>query len=61
MQKKRFIAGARCPKCDALDSIFTCFEQGIQYVRCTECDFEQEEIQTPAKQPELIIQKIRPE
>lgn len=61
MQKKRFIAGAKCPKCYALDSVFTYFERGKQYIRCTECDFAQEETQAPEKQSELIIQKIKPQ
>ena len=61
MQKKRFIAGAKCPKCNAFDSVFTYFEHGKQYIRCTECDFEQEENQVPEKQSELVIQKIKPQ
>ncbi|MGL4476526.1 MAG: YheV family putative zinc ribbon protein [Shewanella sp.] len=45
--KKRFVAGARCPKCQAQDSILLFKEHGIETVECTECDYRDQ--QTDAK------------
>lgn len=40
MLKKRFIAGATCPKCGELDKIFTYLdEQQEQWRACASCDF----------------------
>ncbi|GAA4360073.1 YheV family putative zinc ribbon protein [Kangiella marina] len=36
---KRFVAGARCPECKAMDTI-VCFYQDDVFIReCVECDF----------------------
>jgi len=34
--KKRFVAGAKCPKCGAKDSILLFKENGIETVECTD-------------------------
>ncbi|MGI2259193.1 YheV family putative zinc ribbon protein [Shewanella sp. GXUN23E] len=39
--KKRFVAAARCPKCQALDSIMLFKENGVETVECTECDYRE--------------------
>lgn len=40
-QKKRFIAGATCPKCGAVDKIYV-LESGDERSRhCTRCDFSE--------------------
>lgn len=38
--KRRFIAGAVCPRCAALDRIVSWEADGRQYRACVECDFE---------------------
>lgn len=43
MQKKRFIAGAVCPRCAALDRIITFEREGLPYRGCISCDFEEEQ------------------
>lgn len=38
--KKRFIASAICPQCQAFDSIMWCTEPE-EYIQCARCDFMQ--------------------
>lgn len=38
-QKKRFIAGATCPHCQAQDTLRWWTENNIEIVECVECDF----------------------
>ncbi|AXQ14710.1 MULTISPECIES: YheV family putative zinc ribbon protein [Shewanella] len=41
--KKRFVAGAKCPKCQAQDSIVLFKENGIETVECVECDYREQQ------------------
>lgn len=43
--KKRFIAGATCPKCNALDSVALTLENALETLNCVHCGFKQ--TQTP--------------
>ena len=36
-QKKRFIAGAVCPKCEAMDTLMLFIENDIEQVECVQC------------------------
>ena len=36
---KRFIAGAICPRCAAMDRIRAWEQNGIRYRECVSCDF----------------------
>lgn len=36
---KRFIAGAICPRCSAMDRIRSWEQNGIRYRDCVSCDF----------------------
>lgn len=36
---KRFIAGAICPRCAAMDRVRTWEQNGIRYRDCVNCDF----------------------
>jgi len=38
--KKRFIASAVCPQCQAFDSIIWCIEPE-EYIQCVRCSFMQ--------------------
>lgn len=40
--QKRFIAGAACPKCAALDKIVMYQEDGKDYRECVACGFKDE-------------------
>ena len=37
--KKRFIAGAICPNCKALDSLMLYLENNVEKVSCVKCDY----------------------
>ncbi|MGC3874633.1 YheV family putative zinc ribbon protein [Halomonas sp. GXIMD04776] len=51
---KRFIAGAICPRCAAMDRVRTWEQNGIRYRDCVSCDFfEQLPIEQPASAQEL--------
>lgn len=39
--RKRFIAGAVCPRCGAMDRIHVYETDGDQYKACVACDFEE--------------------
>ncbi|MBE7214003.1 YheV family putative metal-binding protein [Shewanella benthica] len=41
--KKRFVAGAKCPKCKAVDSIVLFKEQGVETVECVDCDYREQQ------------------
>ncbi|WP_404401246.1 YheV family putative metal-binding protein [Idiomarina seosinensis] len=36
-QKKRFIAGAVCPKCEAMDTLMLFIENDVEQVECIAC------------------------
>ncbi|MDV6317286.1 YheV family putative zinc ribbon protein [Idiomarina sp. HP20-50] len=36
-EKKRFIAGAVCPKCEAMDTLMLFIENDIEQVECVQC------------------------
>lgn len=55
MTRKRFVAGAKCPKCHSQDSIVLFKENGIETVECVECDYREQ--QTEAK----VSQKAKSE
>ena len=39
--RKRFIAGAVCPKCKQLDKVYTYEKDGRDYASCTQCDYNE--------------------
>ena len=43
--KKRFIAGANCPQCNALDTVALTLENAVETLSCVSCGFKQS--QTP--------------
>ena len=60
--KKRFIAGAVCPKCSAMDRLVM-FEQGGATVReCVECGFTdtQQDLETQAEL-ETRVNQVEPQ
>ena len=40
-RKKRFIAGAACPKCHEIDTMMLYLEQGVEKVECVSCGHTQ--------------------
>ena len=41
IQNKRFIAGAKCPKCKAIDSIMLFVQDGVEQLECIECGYHE--------------------
>ncbi|AWV87366.1 hypothetical protein F939_00990 [Acinetobacter radioresistens DSM 6976 = NBRC 102413 = CIP 103788] len=37
--KRRFIAGVRCPKCEALDKIIMLTTEDDEWIECIECSY----------------------
>ena len=40
-RKKRFIAGAVCPSCSAIDTMMLYLEHGVEKVECVSCGHAQ--------------------
>ncbi|GAA0787881.1 MULTISPECIES: YheV family putative zinc ribbon protein [Pseudomonadati] len=61
--KKRFVAGAKCPKCGAKDSILLFKENNIETIECTDCDYreQQTDIAVPKKATGNMIGVFKPE
>jgi uncharacterized protein len=45
--KKRFIAGAVCPKCATMDTVVTFQQDDKEWRACVSCDFREPMIFTP--------------
>jgi len=52
--KKRFIAGAICPKCKAMDTLSLTKEQGVEKVTCVTCG------ETMTQPEEQVAKEVRP-
>lgn len=40
--KRRFIAGAKCPKCSTIDSIIMLTTADDEWVECIDCDYSEQ-------------------
>lgn len=64
MQRKRFIAGAVCPQCQALDTLAVGQEEQEEVVTCVKCGYHQRQSDTspaPERQSENIIGMFHPD
>lgn len=63
--KKRFIAGATCPKCKAVDTIMLFFENNVEKLQCVKCDYHESQADTQVKKAsrsnESVIGVFKPE
>ena len=41
LERKRFIAGAKCPKCKTLDSVMLYIEDGVEKLECVNCGYKE--------------------
>ncbi|WP_395338704.1 YheV family putative zinc ribbon protein [Ningiella sp. W23] len=48
--KKRFIAGATCPSCKALDTLMLYFENNVEKIACVKCDYAESQANTEVAQ-----------
>ncbi len=49
-KKKRFIAGASCPKCKATDTMMLFLDNNVEKVECVHCGY-------PMAQPGAAVEK----
>ncbi len=63
--KKRFIAGATCPKCRARDTLMLYFEHNIEKMECVKCGYHQSQaksdVAVAAKGSADVIGVFKPE
>ena len=63
--RKRFIAGATCPKCQAMDSIMLYFENNVEKLECVKCGYSQsqadEDVSTKSRDNENVIGVFKPD
>jgi len=63
--KKRFIAGAKCPKCGSLDTLMLYFENNVEKLACVNCDYKDtqtsNEVSQASKTNSGIIGVFKPE
>lgn len=57
--KKRFIAGATCPACHRVDTIFTLRDEDQQSRHCVKCDFSEQFSEEPAQNVVSQWQPVR--
>ncbi|AWK15253.1 YheV family putative zinc ribbon protein [Candidatus Fukatsuia symbiotica] len=63
IMRKRFIAGAICPQCHALDTLALWREEQKEVVECVRCGHHQYQLDTPSKATrsgEHVIGMFRP-
>lgn len=51
-QKRRFVAGAVCPRCSEMDKLVVYNEDGKDYRECVSCDYK-DEMRFPQQAREL--------
>lgn len=63
--RKRFIAGAVCPKCNALDTLAIWRESQVEVVECVSCNHHQrqtdQQVEQQLRQHESVIGVFQPE
>lgn len=64
--KKRFIAGARCMKCNALDRVMIFMGEGDEWIECVDCGYTErrptatELTNSPSKREEVGVVQFKP-
>lgn len=63
--RRRFIAGATCPNCKAMDTIMLYFENNMEKLKCVECDYQEtqtdEKVKASSRENEDVIGIFKPE
>ena len=63
--RKRFIAGARCPRCQALDTLMLFIEHNVEQLACVACGHHESHaeasIQQASRQQEQVIGVFKPQ
>lgn len=65
VKRKRFIAGATCPKCQAMDTLMLFKENNVETVECASCGHQQKQtdnsVTSATRAQESIIGVFKPE
>lgn len=57
--RKHFIAGARCPRCNAEDKVRFCRDEGREWIECVACGYVGEDPGQPEHpQPEAPAAEV---
>jgi uncharacterized metal-binding protein (TIGR02443 family) len=63
-QKKRFIAGASCPKCKATDTMMLFLEHNVEKVECVACGYQmvqpEQQVAKATREAEQVIGVFKP-
>ncbi len=64
-KKKRFIAGAVCPECKAMDTLMLFFRDNVEQVECVKCGYHktrpEAHVEKAARSNENVIGVFKPE
>ncbi|MBD3585695.1 YheV family putative metal-binding protein [Salinimonas sp. HHU 13199] len=64
-ERRRFIAGAICPKCNTMDTIMLYFENNVEKLKCVACDYQESQtddsVKEQSKGSDNIIGVFKPE
>ena len=64
--KRRFIAGAKCPKCQAVDCVVMLSSGENEWIECVDCGYEEnrptqvEDLHSPAEPDEIGVIQFKP-
>lgn len=63
--KRQFIAGAKCPKCGALDRVVKIITVDDEWIECIECAYSEQrpthvELTEPAEPDEIGVIQFKP-
>jgi uncharacterized metal-binding protein (TIGR02443 family) len=63
--KKRFIAGAKCPSCNSIDTLMLYFENNVEKLACVNCDYKEtqtsQEVTAASKTATGVIGVFKPD
>ncbi|MCW8093297.1 YheV family putative zinc ribbon protein [Alteromonas sp. ASW11-130] len=63
-KRKRFIAGATCPKCQASDTVMLYLEHNVEKLECVACGYTESQaeknVQNAAKAENSVIGIFKP-
>ncbi|NMH60766.1 YheV family putative zinc ribbon protein [Alteromonas ponticola] len=63
-KRKRFIAGATCPKCQAADTVMLYMEHNVEKLECVACGYSESQtdnnVKTAAKSSNNVIGVFKP-
>lgn len=64
-KRKRFIAGAVCPECQAMDTLMLFVRDNVEHVECVDCGFSKsqadDDVSQATRKDENVIGVFKPE